>query len=72
MSDIQCKYRLGQMVRLKHEVDALRRMVTQIFIAETGIRYELSHGPSCSAHYEMEIADETSDGTTIGFKTTAK
>ena len=72
MSEIRCKYRLGQMVRLKHEVDALSRMVTQIFIAETGIRYELSHGPSCSAHYEMEIADEATEGTTIGFKTNGK
>jgi hypothetical protein len=56
---IDNKFKLGQMVYLKTDIDHIKRIVTQIVVEETGLRYMLSCGVLFSFHYETEI-EETS------------
>lgn len=61
-----CRFHLFQMVTLIHDPEALKRMVTQITVAATGIRYELSCADKGTWHYEGEI-QAIDKGKRIGF-----
>lgn len=61
-------FRIGERVRLVHDPEKLDRMITQVFISATSIRYELSIGDKASAHYEMEIERPPDVQQIPGFK----
>ena len=68
MNTVRCKFMLGQSVRLLDDPEKRPRMVTQAFVGMSGaVRYELSHGTTCSAHYEAEIEPVEVVGKTPGF-----
>jgi hypothetical protein len=62
------KYRLGQKVKVVHDPEGLERMITQVFISPTGIRYSLSCGDKETVHYEMELMAVEGPKRVAGFK----
>lgn len=49
------RYKIGQTVYLKTDVDQVERLVTGISIRPDGVSYSLACGTIESGHYEFEI-----------------
>lgn len=69
MKTITCRYAPGEMACLKHDLDKVPRMVTQVFLGVNGgVRYELSLGDRSSPHYEEELCDAPGERSAAGFR----
>lgn len=56
MMVIENKYKLGQTVYLKTDIEQLPRIVTAIVVNPGDLCYELTQGRDYSKHYDFEIS----------------
>ena len=52
------KFKIGDIVYLRTDIDQYARYVTGIMTRETGIAYEVSFGTETSFHYGFELNKE--------------
>jgi len=58
MMVIDNKYKIGDIVYLKTDIEQKKRIVTRIYISSNGLVYELCCGDDMSNSYDIEISKE--------------
>lgn len=58
MMVLDVKFKIGDTVYLRTDIDQKKRLVTGYYIRETSTSYLLSCGTEESTHYDFEISDK--------------
>lgn len=65
---IELAFEIGDEIYLKTDSDQLKRILTSIWLKQSGVVYELCQGSTSSWHYDFEMTKEPNMVTKVTYE----